>query len=197
MWDNTLKSSWLTVIPMLNRLTWFWSVLHLSMQPSENHGSGTSIYVCRPMFHDNTFGANMASIGNSKSQFAELCINSSGWWVQVGLTFWGALMTPMLYPNWKEPNTAVNTERARVPVTVCRAHTRTQHLTVTMMQLCGCSQRDCVKDVEKMDHLERYGLLHRQCHVHTQTMSCLYTDNDETASRLFTSLYILGTLLSE
>lgn len=36
------------------------------------------------------------------------------------LTFWGALMTPILYPNWSDPKIAVNTERARVPVTLCK-----------------------------------------------------------------------------
>lgn len=34
-------------------------------------------------------------------------------------TFCGALMTPMLYPNCRDPRTAVKTERTKVPVTVC------------------------------------------------------------------------------
>lgn len=32
-------------------------------------------------------------------------------------------MTPMLYPNSRDPSTAVKTERARVPVTVCGTNT--------------------------------------------------------------------------
>lgn len=33
-------------------------------------------------------------------------------------TFWGALITPMLYPNCRDPRTAVKTDRTKVPVTV-------------------------------------------------------------------------------
>lgn len=38
-------------------------------------------------------------------------------------TFWGALMTPMLYPNCRDPRTAVKTERTKVPVNVWRRNT--------------------------------------------------------------------------
>lgn len=34
----------------------------------------------------------------------------------VSLASWGALITPMSYPNWKEPSTAVKTVKAKVPV---------------------------------------------------------------------------------
>lgn len=35
-------------------------------------------------------------------------------------TFCGALITPMLYPNCRDPRTAVKTERTKVPVTACK-----------------------------------------------------------------------------
>ena len=38
------------------------------------------------------------------------------------ITFWGALITPMLYPNCKDPSTAVKTESTRVPVIVYGGH---------------------------------------------------------------------------
>lgn len=34
----------------------------------------------------------------------------------VSLASWGALITPMSYPNWKDPSTAVKTVKAKVPV---------------------------------------------------------------------------------
>lgn len=38
------------------------------------------------------------------------------WIVNVSLACWGALITPMSYPNWKEPSTAVKTVKTKVPV---------------------------------------------------------------------------------
>lgn len=38
------------------------------------------------------------------------------WIEHVSLASWGALITPMSYPNWKEPSTAVKTVKTKVPV---------------------------------------------------------------------------------
>lgn len=39
------------------------------------------------------------------------------WIIHFLLACWGALITPMSYPNWKEPSTAVRTVKAKVQVT--------------------------------------------------------------------------------
>lgn len=116
-------------------------------------------------------------------------------WVAVGFlwiykkivwlcTFCGALMTPMLYPNCRDPRTAVKTERTKVPVTVCSWNIH-KHIKKLYFQNLLLLQHvyDCDPDGRY------FSWVHNITERLNQSSMCRLTDGNPRLLSMFTSKY--------